>query len=129
MTLHGFFRATEKGGYLRNFQPAENPQLDHFGLLRIFPRQFVEILVDGETFFDVGCNGKIDGIHIHALLSATVSEPFLAACVVHENPAHGFSRGADEMLAPAPLLAIRSGQSQPRLMNQGGCLQRVPGFS
>ena len=53
-------------------------------------------------------------------------EPPLASGVLDEDPAHRFGRRGKKMAATIPgLLGIGPDETNIRLMDQGGCLQRL----
>src|SRR6185295_13328094 len=60
-----------------------------------------------------------------ALMRAAVSLRAFAPRIVHENPAHRFSRRGEEMGSVIPFPLIVAGEPQPRFVNEGGRLKCV----
>ena len=45
--------------------------------------------------------GEVDSLQVPSML-----EPLLLACVLHQNPPHGFCRGREEMASAVPVLSL-----------------------
>jgi hypothetical protein len=54
-------------------------------------------------------------------------DALFASGVFYKDPPHGFGGGSEEMGASLPVLPAGTVQPQPRFMNQGGGLERLPG--
>ena len=108
-------------------QANEETQLDQFGFLLVERGQLFQSVVHGQKLVVRDALRDLDVHHVQAFLIAAVTPRELAAGVVYEDTTHRFRGGGEEMV-PTPILAVRlTDQLQPRLMHQGGGLERVAG--
>ena len=65
-------------------------------------------------------------LQVHPFELAPMSDAGLLARPIHENAAHGFGSGPEEVAPSAPgHMLLRPHQAQPGFMNQRGGLQRL----
>jgi hypothetical protein len=67
----------------------------------------------------------LNRLELDGLLPATAATSFFAAGAVNQDTAHDFGGGSEKALAIRVALVPLTGQTNPSLMNQGRCLQRV----
>ena len=120
-------RYVEQFGNLAVFQPDKEAEFYYFSFRRVLRGEPVQRLVDMEQLSRVVLAGEIDFVERNTLAAAAMAKLEFAPGIINENAAHAFSRGAEEMRAVLPGLVWRAHQAQPRLMNQRGGLQCVPG--
>ena len=70
--------------------------------------------------------GDIQVVKVQAHLPAAVFEAGLAACLEHEDAAHGVGGSAEEVGAVLPTAVPATDELQPSLMHQRGGLQGLP---
>ncbi len=117
-------RDPKGGSGLLDIQARKVPKADEFEDGGVFSFEFSQCFVDGQNLVRRRMHGHVDGVDVKPL---TVSTPFLsvlAACLLNQDPSHGFGCGRKEVPARIPMPgSFDVHQTQVRLMDQGSCLQ------
>ena len=108
------------------FIPAKYYNLTNSAFWGVFLLQPRQRLVHQQQRVVVGLDRDVHLVEVHALPAVAVLRTLLAARVINQNAAHGLGGGRKEMIPIAPNLRLRPDQTQPRFVNQGRRLKRLP---
>ena len=109
-------------------QSAKVAKLDEFRFVGVVVGKFFECFTYRENVLRGQFPGRFNGIELDSLKLTTMLETAFAPRIVDENATHCFGSGAKEVGPTAPatgLVCIH--QPDIRLMNEGGCLERLTG--
>ena len=118
----------ESLGRLLEGQADEIAELDEVGLELAPCSELVEGIIDGEQLIVLNRASKFCLLKLNALLPAAVPQSALGSGAVHENAAHRFGGGGEEMSAVCEFLIFLAHQTQPGLVNQRGGLECLTGL-
>ena len=86
--------------------------------------QTIERMIQGENRDAIGGGSLPCVVDGHRRKTVTALGRPMAACVIHENPAHHLRRNAEEMRPIPPVALPLVDQAQVELVNERGGLQR-----
>jgi hypothetical protein len=108
-------------------EPAEETQLHHPALLRVYLFQLRQRLIYGEqVYVALGCNRHCL-VERNAMLATTSLESAAAASMANQNPPHHLRSNAEELRPVLPFHSVLVNQSEINLVHQRGRLKRVTG--
>ena len=95
--------------------------------MRVLLLKLLQCFVDQEHLLVGGGFCKIQLIEIDTLPIAAAFRASLSPGVLNQYSPHGFGGGRKKMATVLPGLLFGPHQSEPRLVNQGGCLECLTG--
>ena len=125
--LGAAFRQIQHLGGLGKRQAREEAQFDQFGGRGVVRSEFFQSFIDEQNVFVRGLRDGDHVVQVNALQAAAVSDGCLAPGAVHENVAHGFGGGGEEMPAVRPRMAAVAEQLEISLVDERGGLEGLIG--
>jgi hypothetical protein len=128
VAVSGGTRQAERGGRILDRQPGEVTQLDHPSGDGVLGSKPGEGCIQGEQLFvrNVGLGRDVGQLHPAAVAAVLVG--LLPSGGIHQNAAHGFCRGGEEVSPAFPSRNVpRPDEPKVRFVNEGGRLQGLIG--
>ena len=101
-TLRGPLGKPQRRGCFLHGHSHEITQLDQFRRRRIVGGQFVQGFVDRQQFVRRRGQHKSSFVELFSFRTPSAFQTLLAACVLDQNPAHGFGGRSEKMRAVLP---------------------------
>ena len=124
---HRFRRNSQYLGGLLDAQSAKEAQFDDTSFAGINFSQRVEGIIKCHELFRTTASQIRELVEIHPLGAAASFGRQSAACPVQQNMPHDLGGDCEEMGTVLPINILDVDQLQVGLVDQGGCLQGVPG--
>ena len=99
-------RNAENSGSFRERQPSEEPQSDQIRSFRVRVGQCVQGFIHAKNIIDTVVCDQVGVWKPDPVLLASVLEPLLLACSLHQDPPHGLGRRPEEMPPAVPVLGL-----------------------
>lgn len=127
MSFHRWLGNAHYFGHLLVRKPGKEAQLHDLRLRCIVSCQMIQRLIEGQQLLVIDAGREIQAVEIYPLRTSPVAEIILAPGIIDEDAAHGLGGGAKKMRAILPLNRSVAAEAQPRLVDEGGGLERVSG--
>lgn len=116
-------------GSVLDGQTGKIVELNQSSGLWILGGQTGQGFIDVEQLLSRRGETDINGVEWDTSTPAAALVGLLASGLIHEDAAHGFGRGGEEMAAAVPLLLLLVVAHEPQIsfVNQGGSLECLPG--
>jgi hypothetical protein len=123
----GARRGRRSSGDRRSAPTFREPRpLDQLGFDRVFGRQLIQGLIQGNEIFARLWGRREVRFEFMSNQAASVSNRFLPSSLIDQDAPHGFRGGGEEVAAVVPASSVgRPDQPQISLVDEGGCVQSV----